>query len=153
MGSMEDREKLKEEYKAHYRALRDLRQKAAGARRMVSVDRAMQSLQNTDLIQRFDDALHAVQENMLRAEARLEMLLEGSTTEEYEEVVERQKARETLASIRAEMGAIQEHVDEQVLRLTEVRKSLGAAPDQNKSASPSEQDGTIRKTLGPKDSL
>ena len=151
MGSKEDREKLKEEYKAHYRAIRDLRQKAADARRMASVNNALDAIQNSELMHRFDAALNTVHEHIARAEARLEVYLDDNehVSAESEEVVQKEQARETIQKIRDEMGFIQEELDQKIAGLPDIKKSVGVDPNADQP-NKSNTNTISNKTLGPR---
>jgi transposase len=151
MGSIEDREKLKEAYKVHYRAIRDLRQKAVDARRMASVNNALDAIQNSELMHRFDAALNTVNEHIARAEARLELYLDGDehVSAEAQEVVQKEQARVTIQKMRAEMGFIQEELDQKIASLPDVKKSVGVTPNTDRPHT-SNAKKTSNKTLGPR---
>ncbi|MCC5926071.1 MAG: hypothetical protein JJU41_05870 [Bacteroidetes bacterium] len=151
MGSIEDREKLKEEYKAHYRALKDLRQKAANVRRTASVNKALEAMQSGQLLQRFDAAMNAVNEQIARAEARLEVFLDAAAEKEPidEAVIEKELARQTVQKMRSEIGLIHDELDEQLAALPDVKKSVGVDSTADKKKK-QPANTNVNKTLGPR---
>lgn len=106
MGSEEERERLKEEYKAHYREIKQLKQKLVEAERLGKIKKAMHDIDPSGLMESFDESLQKVQQTALEAEARLEMALDAQRSEiEAEEALERsqkQKASELLHQLRQE---------------------------------------------------
>jgi hypothetical protein len=183
MGSIEDRQRLKEEYKEHYKAVRELRKKAAEAERTSRIRSALNNMNTDSLMETFDEMLHKVREKIDLAEARLEIMLESrgessGTSDDYshgtsdgtssgisesdrlkmEEFERKEKTRETLSKIRAEMGLLQNELDEKIEGMKDVHKSVGpsAAPRMESSRptqSPTEPKTTesVQKTIGPKD--
>ena len=97
MGSQEDRERLKEEYKEHFRAIRDLKKKAAESERMARISSALNNVNTQSLMDSFDNALHKVRETIEVAEAKIEMAIESRLDdhgdEELREIEKRRKAQ------------------------------------------------------------
>jgi len=168
MGSVEDRQRLKEEYKEHYRAVRELRKKAAEAERTSKIRTALNNMNTDSLMDTFDDMMQKVREKIDYAEARLEVMLESrderedgdeaSSTakrEEFEESLRKQKAQETLSKIRLEMGLLQSELDEQIAGMKDIHKSLGPQADSRLEGSRADklqpkQADSVQKTIGPK---
>lgn len=162
MGSIEDRERLKEEYKKHYRSIKELRQKAVDAERMAKVNNALNRMNVDGLMDSFDEVLDKVRHKIALAEAKMEVYLESAeelnSDEVYrcedEEFIRKQRSEETLQRIRAEMGIIQTDIKEQISALNEVDKSIGP---KNQSANSVHNTGEtkhndapgVKKTLGP----
>jgi phage shock protein A len=162
MGSVEDRQRLKEEYKEHYRAVRELRKKAAEVERTSSIRSALNNMNTDSLMDTFDEMLHKVREKIDLAEARLEVMLESreegvsvADQAKIDDFERKEKARETLSKIRMEMGLLHSELDEQIAGIKGVYKSVGPAaesrlqssrPDKNQPNSPD----SVHKTIGPK---
>jgi predicted phage tail protein len=125
MGSEEERERLKEEYKAHYREIKQLKQKLAEAERLGKIKKAMQNIDPAGLMESFDESLHKLQQTALEAEARLEMALDAHRTEmdaeEAHERTQKQKASELLEQLRQETPAAKKNSLDQ----SEVVKTIG----------------------------
>lgn len=151
MGSQEDRERLKEEYKEHYRAIRDLRKKAAESERMAKISSALHNVNTESIMETFDQALNKVRETIEIAEAKIEMAIESTLNdhndEELKEIEQKRKARENLEKIRADMGVLRNDLVEKVEEIQVQAKTLGpSSPDEHKK--PAAQD-TVKKSLGP----
>ena len=106
MGSEEERERLKEEYKAHYREIKDLKQKLAQAERLNKIRQAMQNIDPTSLMESFDQNVQKVQQSALEAEAKLDMALESHASAldavDDSERMQKLKADELLKQLRQE---------------------------------------------------
>ncbi len=152
MGSQEDRERLKEEYKEHYRAIRDLRKKAAESERLAKISSALQNVNAESIMESFDQALHKVRETIEIAEAKIEMALEAHLDdhgdEELHDLEQRRKVKQTLDSIRSEMGALQNDLDKKTEQIEHAAKTLGPSHDVSESKKHAD-DTNIKKSLGP----
>lgn len=152
MGSQEDRERLKEEYKEHFRAIRDLKKKAAESERMARISSALNNVNTQSLMDSFDNALHKVRETIEVAEAKIEMAIESRLDdhgdEELREIEKRRKAQETLKNLKAEMGTLENHLDAKTDEIKHSTKTLGPQNRHDVEAAPS---GTnVSKSIGPK---
>jgi len=114
MSSEEERERLKEEYKAHYREIKDLKQKLAHAERLSKIKQAMHNLDPASVIESFDQSLQQVQQTALEAEAKLDMAMESHQTElsaaEDAERRQKEKAAALLQQLRNETEAPSSHL-------------------------------------------
>jgi phage shock protein A len=156
MGSVEDRERLKEEYKEHFRAIKEVRKKAAESERMAKIARALEDMNADHLLDSADEVLHRLREKIEIAEAKLDMIIQhrdntvsSAAVQEFEDAQQKQKAAQTLQKIRAEMGLLQDEMDDVVSRLSVSGKSLGPA-DASGGHSQQAPTGLVHKTLGPK---
>ncbi|MCC5933037.1 MAG: hypothetical protein LAT75_02525 [Candidatus Cyclonatronum sp.] len=123
----EERERLKEEYKQHYRQILEDKKRLAAAERKSRVLKSFQEIDTRPVLESFQDALGAVRERIVQAEARLEVWLDnrdadtassGAAPEDMEAFEQKEKARQTLAQIRAEMGTIERQLDEKAAAIT-----------------------------------
>lgn len=157
MGSVEDREKLKEEYKEHYRAIKDLRKKAAESERMAKIARTLEDMNADHLLDAADAALHRVREKIELAEAKLDMIIhhrdsavKAADEQDLDEVLRKQKAAETIRNIREEMGTAAKQNTDTVTQAPSTEKSLGPVTDTSGHTKLTAKDTTIQKTLGPR---
>ncbi|HAC16408.1 MAG TPA: hypothetical protein DCE78_10765 [Bacteroidetes bacterium] len=151
MGSIEDRERLKEEYKEHFRAIRDLRKKAAESERMAKISSALHSVNKESIMDSFDQALNKVRETIEIAEAKIEMAIEARLDDhgddELREIEQKRKAKEALDKIRSDMGVLHNDLVEKVEEIQVQTKTLGpSASDSTKKTDSSE---SVKKSLGP----
>lgn len=152
MGSQEDRERLKEEYKEHYRAIRDLRKKAAESERLAKISAALHNVNTDTIMETFDHALNKVRETIEIAEAKIEMAIESHLDdhgdEELHEMEQRRKVKQTLDSIRSEMGALQNDLDRKTAQIEHAAKTLGPSHDVSETRKHKDE-SSVLKSLGP----
>lgn len=152
MGSQEDRERLKEEYKEHFRAIRDLKKKAAESERMARISSALNNVNTQSLMESFDQALHKVKETIEIAEAKIEMAIESRLDDhgddELREIEQRRKAQETLKNLKSEMGTLENHLDTKTDEIKHSTKTLG--PQSNQESDQTPVNTTVSKSIGPK---
>lgn len=123
----QDRERLKEEYKDHYRRIKEAKERLRKAEQKGKISQAVQNMNADGLLESVDEFLGKVREKVTHVEARLEVAMdsledEDSTTEskikkeELDEELKKQKAKQTLKQVKAEMGMlyneIEKHADE-----------------------------------------
>jgi len=152
MNTQEEREKLKEAYKEHYRALRELKEKAVNARRVASVKEALQKIGDRSVVERLDQAVETVQVHIARAEAKLEHFIDSHTQraeqEETQAWMDKEQARQTIEQIRAEMGLVHQDIENKLSDLPEVTKSVGREKCDETSEKTGQSAST--KTIGPR---
>lgn len=116
--SQEERERLKEEYKAHYRSIQETKRKLAESERMAKIARTLQDMNADHLLEGMDSVLKTVREKIEIAESKLEMAMESRNGP-----VDSAPA-ETIRHIKTEMGLLQDELDAQVDAI-ETKKTLG----------------------------
>lgn len=147
----EDRERLKEEYKDHYRRIKEARERLKRAEQKGKISQAVSNMNTDGLLETMDEFLGKVRDKVTHVEARLEVAMdsledEDSTVsskikkEELDEELKRQKAKQTLKQVKAEMGMlyneIEKHADE-----IRTEKTIG-----NKKPSPDSTDNSSDTT-------
>ena len=152
MGGEEERNRLKEEYKEHYRKIRELKQKLAEAERVKKLTDAVQRIDPQGLMDQFDEALDKVRERIFTAEAKLDMAMEsaneGETSSPHdEEESRRQKATDTMKQMKMELGMLNDAVEKQAGSQA-VHKTLGKAPQGNEALANPLHPNTSPKSLG-----
>lgn len=122
----EERERLKEEYKQHYRQILEHKKQLAAAERKSRVLRSIQDMDTRPVLESVQDALGAVRERIAQAEARLDVWLENRddsgtdsslAAEEVARFEQKQKASQLLSQIKSEMGTIERNLDEKAATL------------------------------------
>ena len=135
--SEQEREKLKEEYKEHYRKIRDAKEKVRRSRYVKNVSDAVQNMNADDLLDSVDEFLGKVRNRMTSIEARLEVAMDQFTEdhddldEELDKELKRQQARDTLREIKHEMGLLYNDLEKQAGELN-VDKTVGRTSSKDK---------------------
>lgn len=130
--SREERERLKEEYKQHYRKMREAKERLSRTRNSRNIARALQDMDTTGVMETFDDFLLKVKSKLATAEARLDVAMESLSEEEEpavreqegDEEMSRERARETLKQVKMEMGSLYSEIEKQASAMN-VRKTIG----------------------------
>lgn len=130
--SREEREKLKEEYKEHYRKLRDVKERLARSQKTKNISEALKNMDTTQLTETFDDFLYKVKSKIANVEARLDVAMDSLATSdedieaemEREEALRKAKAKETLRQAKIEMGLLYTEIEQQADSMS-VEKTIG----------------------------
>lgn len=128
-NSEQEREKLKEEYKDHYRKMRDAKEKLRRSKYVRNVSDAMQNMNADELLDSVDQFLGTVRNKMAGIEARLDVAMEQFIDDhpdeaELDEELKKEKAKDTLKQIKLEMGLLYNEIEEQAENL-DVEKTVG----------------------------
>ncbi|TVQ66977.1 MAG: hypothetical protein EA360_03795 [Balneolaceae bacterium] len=132
-SSEKDRERLKEEYKDHYRKIRETKEKFRRAGMVQNVNQALQRMNSDELLSSVDHFLGNVRDKMSHIEAKIDVAMDDfmsrdTTTEELDEELKREKARNTLKKIKREMGLLYSDIEKQARELN-TSKTVGTARD------------------------
>lgn len=137
--SEKERERLKEEYKEHYKRIREAKQRLGEVEQKGKISQAVKNMNADNLLESVDEFLGKVREKVTHVEARLDVAmdnLEDENTaagsklkdEELDEELKRQRAKQTLKQVKAEMGMlyseIEKHADE-----IKAEKTIGVKKD------------------------
>ncbi len=130
----QERERLKEEYKEHYRKIRETKEKLRRSKYVRNVNEALNQMHADDLLANVDEFLGKVRLKMSHIEARLdvamEQILDTSDEEsELDESLRKEQARDTLKQIKMEMGLLYSEVEKQAEEL-HADKTVGKKPEQ-----------------------
>ena len=128
-NSEQERERLKEEYKEHYRKIRDAKEKLRGSRYVKNVSDAMERMNADELLSSVDEFLGNVRTKMSHFEARLDVAMDQFMSEqpdeaELDEAMKKERARDTLKQIKIEMGMLYSEIEHQAENLN-VQKTVG----------------------------
>lgn len=136
-SSEQDRERLKEEYKEHYRKIKDAKEKLRRSKPVQNISEAMQKMNSDELIGSMDDLLGKVRSKVAGFEARLETALDNladpDTDEafdslERDEELRKERAKETLKQVRLEMGMLYSELEHRAGTI-KVEKTVGPSRD------------------------
>lgn len=128
-SSEKDRERLKEEYKDHYRKIRETREKLRRAGMVENVNHALKQMNTDELLTSVDRFLGNVREKMSHIEARIDVAMDDfmsreETPDELDEELKREQARKTLKKIKQEMGLLYSDIEKQARDLN-TSKTVG----------------------------
>lgn len=126
-----ERERLKEEYKAHYRKMREIKERAYRAKRTQNIASALNSMDKTEMLNSFDDFLYSVKHKLASVEARLDLAMDNLvddngdvSQQEMDEEMRKSKAKDTLRQVKMEMGLLYNEIEEQANNI-KVNKTIG----------------------------
>ena len=131
--SEQERERLKEEYKEHYRKIREAKEKVRRSGYVKNVSDALQQMNADELLASVDEFLGKVRTKMTHLEARLDVAMDDLMDDKFDEAeldeqMKKEKARETLSQIKLEMGLLYSEIEEQANGLN-VDKTVGKKSD------------------------
>lgn len=132
--SRKERERLKEEYKAHYRKMREIKEKHSRSKKTQNIAEALKSMDKSQMLDTFDDFLYSVKHKLASVEARLDVAMEKLSEDknqpaqqELDEEMTREKAKDTLRQVKMEMGLLYEEIERQADSI-DANKTIGPAP-------------------------
>ncbi len=135
--SEKERERLKEEYKDHYRKIRDTKEKLRQSRYVKNISDAMDQMNADELLSSVDDFLGKVRHKMTSIEARLDVAMDQFSEEEnldteLDEELKKKRAKDTLRDIKLEMGLLYSELEKQAEEIN-VKKTIGPETEQKNS--------------------
>lgn len=133
----EEYKRLKEIYKDHYRKINDMKRRLNELRAKERVRSALNNMNSDNLTRNFDDAMATLKEKVAITEARLSLALEqlrGESPEpaadpDEQEILRKEKARQTLETMKNSLGTLQADLEEKARNMKTV-KTIG--PKSNK---------------------
>jgi DNA repair ATPase RecN len=141
--SRNKRERLKKKYKAHYRKMRQDKERLSRAKKTHNISKALKEMDKTQMLESVDNFLHTMKHKLASVEARLDVAMddlsgEGASPDineqELDEQMNRTKAKETLKQLKIEMGLLYEEIEQQADTI-QVEKTIGSGKptDEGKS--------------------
>lgn len=131
--SRSERERLKEEYKAHYRKVRESKERLSRAEKTRNITDALRNMDTSQMMESFDDFLDSLKHKLASVEARLDVAMDSLTLEEHLEETEKQldeemsrsRAKDTLKQLKMEMGLLYKEIEQQADNI-QVEKTIGS---------------------------
>lgn len=123
----QERERLKEEYKEHYRRIKEAKERLKRTEQKGKISQAVNNMNADHLLESVDEFLGKIRDKVTHVEARLDVAMDNLEDEdssagskvkqqEMDEELKREKAKQTLKQVKAEMGMlyneIEKHADE-----------------------------------------
>ena len=127
-----ERERLKEEYKEHYRKIKEAKERLKRAQRNRNISDALHDMDKSSLFDTVDDFLGKIRSKVSNVEARLDVALDSLLSEqedtirmeEADEHLRKTKAKETLRQVKQEMGMLYTEIERQAEAIR-VEKTIG----------------------------
>jgi exonuclease VII large subunit len=143
--SRSERERLKEEYKAHYRKMRETKERASRARKTQNIAQALKNMDKSQMLDSFDDFLYSVKHKLASVEARLDVAMESLIEEDkqtiegqqLDEEMTKEKAKDTLRQVKLEMGLLYKEIEKQADSI-KVNKTIGSGSQEDQSGESTE---------------
>jgi len=154
--NQQERERLKQIYKDHYRQIREFKEQYQQQRRKISMMNALKDMDNNELMNTLNEFTDRIKSRIAQAEARLEVALEDMDSEQdmpeeqgqghaaqrqgsakdADDELREEKARKNLKRIKQEMGELYNELEEQARNMN-VEKTVGSSS--NKSSPDSDR--------------
>ncbi len=141
-SSREDRDRMKEEYKDHYRRIRDAKEELRSSSYAQKAGDAVRQMNADELLNSVDHFLGKLRYKMASIESKLDIAMDDILTDDeqkqsdLDEEMKKEKAKETLRQIKQEMGMLYDDLEQQAEEMN-VKKTIGPQPD-TASDSPSD---------------
>ena len=157
--SQSDYDKIKEEYKAHYQKLKELKDRVAQAKHTQRITKALQDMDPKPVLDSVDEMIDVIKHKAAEFEAKLsvafddEILEEEQKTAEFELELQKQKARETINQLKNDLYDKQKMDNQETIEDQKpVEKTLGKSDTSStdKDSIPEKSNAEIKKTIGPK---
>lgn len=147
-----NRDRLKEEYKEHYRHILESKEKLRRSRYVQNVNKALHQLNRDELLETMDDFLHNVRSKVANFESRLDValdhLMEDHNKEaemhEFNTELRKERAKETLRQVREEMGILYSEIERKAENIN-VEKTIGQKRSYKDSVKPENDENSIEE--------
>tara|TARA_R110000868_G_scaffold410693_5_gene699826 strand:+ start:1948 stop:2412 length:465 start_codon:yes stop_codon:yes gene_type:complete len=149
--SEQERERLKEEYKDHYRRIKEAKERLKHTEQKGKIAQALNNMNADNLLDSVDEFLGKVKDKVNFAEARLDVAMDSldeddptSTAgkikqEELDAELKKKKAKETLQQVKAEMGMLYSEIEKHAEEIR-AEKTIGT----KKEATSKKEDPTTK---------
>ena len=139
--SEQERERLKEEYKDHYRRIKEAKERLKQTEQKGKIAQALNNMNADNLLESVDEFLGKVKEKVTNAEARLDVAMDSldeddpSTAagklkqEELDAEMKKQKAKQTLQQVKAEMGMLYSEIEKHAEEI-HAEKTIGTKKEE-----------------------
>jgi len=132
----EERERLKQEYKEHYRKIKQAKERLKQTEKKGKIAQALDNMNADELLGTVDEFLGKVREKVNLSEAKLDIAMDSmededfsetarkAKQEELDEEIKKQKARDTLKQVKAEMGMLYSEIEKTADEM-QAKKTIG----------------------------
>ncbi len=119
--SEQERERLKQEYKDHYRRIKELKEQGKRAEQKGKIAQAVNNMNPDAILESVDEFLGKVRDKVTHVEAKLDVAMDSMgedsdleqqvKNEQHEAELKKQKAKQTLRQVKAEMGMLYSEIE------------------------------------------
>ena len=147
----QERERLKQEYKEHYKRIKEAKERLKQAERTSKIQGALNKMSPDNLMESMDEFLGKVQDKVIGVEARLDVAMDSlddssnpdsvSSKEEQieqEEELRKIKAQEALKQMKIEMGMLYSEIEKTADEI-KAHKTIGTKEDNSKEPDKTEE--------------
>ncbi|HLR32281.1 MAG TPA: hypothetical protein VK074_07320 [Fodinibius sp.] len=142
--SRNKRDRLKEEYKAHYRKMREAKERLSRVEKKQNITQALKDMDKSQILNSFDHFLHSVKHKLASVESRLDVAMDRLTIDDHlaetgqqlDEELNRTRAKESLKQLKMEMGLLYEEIEQQAGSI-QVEKTIGSGREEMDPKEPS----------------
>lgn len=133
-SSRDDRERMKEEYKDHYRRIREAKEKLRSSSYAKKASDAVRQMNADELLNSVDHFLGKLKYKMASIESKLDVAMDDiladdeQMKDDLDEEMKKEKAKDTLRQIKQEMGMLYDDLEQQAEDMN-VKKTVGPHPD------------------------
>lgn len=133
-SSQEDRERMKEEYKDHYRRIREAKEKLRSSSYAKKAGDAVRQMNADELLNSVDHFLGKLKYKMTSIESKLDVAMDDILADDeqkkydLDEEMKKEKAKDTLRQIKQEMGMLYDDLEQQAEDMN-VKKTVGPTRD------------------------
>ncbi|MCR9131618.1 MAG: hypothetical protein NXI08_03555 [bacterium] len=153
----EERERLKEEYKEHYRKIKEAKERLRQTEKKGKIAQALNNMNADELLGTVDEFLGKVKEKVNLTEAKLDVAMDSLEDEdlssaaqkikdeERAEELKKQRAKDTLKQVKAEMGMLYSEIEKTADEI-KATKTIGHKIDESNKPNTSKTVGTSKNT-------
>jgi len=135
----QERERLKQEYKEHYRRIKEAKERLKRAETTSKIQGALNNMNADAMLESVDEFLGKVRDKVANVEARLDVAMDNLDEDETgagqkikdlerDEELKRAKAKETLKQAKIEMGMLYSEIEKQADAI-KAEKTIGTKPE------------------------
>jgi hypothetical protein len=137
--SEEERERLKQEYKDHYKKIKELKERSKRAEQKGKIAQAVNNMNSDTLMESVDEFLGKVRDKVNYVEARLDVAMDSMDddseleneikNEQHEAEMKKQRAKQTLQQVKADMGMLYSEIEKSAEDI-KTEKTIGTKNNQ-----------------------
>lgn len=140
----EERERLKQEYKEHYRKIKEAKERLKQTEKKGRIAQALNDMNADEILGSVDEFLGKVRDKVNLSEAKFDMAMDSlededlsetarkANEQERDEEIKKQKAKETLKQVKAEMGMLYSEIEKTADEI-QAKKTIGTKKEVNDS--------------------
>lgn len=144
-SSEEERERLKQEYKDHYRKIKEAKERLKQTEKKGKIAQALNNMNADELLGSVDEFLGKVRDKVNLSEAKFDMAMDSlededlsetarkANKQEREEELKKQRAKDTLKQVKAEMGMLYSEIEKTADEIN-AKKTIGTKKEDDQDA-------------------